>query len=273
MILVENERVLFYTSINHQKGSGDMLTAERHQLILELLSKNGVVDLQSLVNQTDSSESTVRRDLALLEGQGLVRRIHGGATLPYSKVDEPNMKDKTAKNRQDKQMIAKAAADLVKDGDCIYLDAGSTVAEMVPFLIDKKIVVVTNGLTHVEALTTAKIPTYIIGGKIKGNTNAIVGSVAIENLKQYRFDKCFLGMNGVNVDCGYTTPDPEEAALKKAALSLSEMSYVLADKTKFHETFFAKVADLEEATLMTANIDELVKKELEVKTNLKVVTS
>ncbi|WP_042352078.1 DeoR/GlpR family DNA-binding transcription regulator [Bacillus massiliigorillae] len=250
-----------------------MLTTERHQIILELLSEHGVVDLQRLVSNTQSSESTVRRDLALLEGKGLLRRIHGGATLPYSKVDEPNMKDKTAKNRQGKKMIAEKAASLIHDGDCIYLDAGSTVAEMLPFLVDKNIVVVTNGLMHVEALTVAKIPTYIIGGKIKGNTNAIVGSVALENLKQYRFDKSFLGMNGVNVQSGFTTPDPEEAALKKVAMSLSETSYVLVDKTKFTETFFAKVADVEAAVIITSNLDKEIQKQFEAKTNLKVVTS
>lgn len=250
-----------------------MLTAERHHIIFELLSEHGVVDLQTLVYKTESSESTVRRDLALLEGQGLLRRIHGGATLPYSKVDEPNMKDKSAKNRQDKKAIAEKAASFIHDGDCIYLDAGSTVAEMLPFLVDKKIVIVTNGLMHVEALTAANIPTYIIGGKMKGNTNAIVGSVAIENLKQYRFDKSFLGMNGVNVQSGYTTPDPEEAALKKVAISLSEVSYVLADKTKFKETFFAKVADVEEAIIITSNLDNMLQKEFEAKTKLKVVTS
>ncbi|MEH6940562.1 DeoR/GlpR family DNA-binding transcription regulator [Bacillus sp. JJ722] len=250
-----------------------MLTTERHHIILELLSEHGVVDLQTLVYKTDSSESTVRRDLALLEGQGLLRRIHGGATLPYSKVDEPNMKDKSAKNRHDKKAIAELAASCIHDGDCIYLDAGSTVAEMVPFLANKKIVIVTNGLMHVEALTTANIPTYIIGGKIKSNTNAIVGSVAIDNLKQYRFDKSFLGMNGVTVQSGFTTPDPEEAALKKVAISLSETSYVLADRTKFKETFFAKVADVEEAVIITSNLDPTLRKDFEAKTNLKVVTS
>ena len=83
-----------------------MLTAERHQIILGSLSRNGVVDLQSLVSQTGSSESTIRRDLAQLENQGLLKRIHGGATLPYSKGDEPDMKDKSAKNLQEKKAIA-----------------------------------------------------------------------------------------------------------------------------------------------------------------------
>lgn len=251
-----------------------MITAERHQIILDLLSRTGVVELQSLVQRTKSSESTIRRDLALLEEQGLLKRIHGGATLPTSKIDEPTMQDKSTKNLQDKQLIAEAAASVIREGDCIYLDAGSTVSEMIPFLTNKKIVIVTNGLMHVDALASANIPTYLIGGRIKANTKAIVGSVAQENLKQFRFDKCFLGMNGIDLKFGFTTPDPEEAVLKNIAIELAEEAFVLADKSKFTETFFAKVAEIKDAGIITTNLDDetLTKKYLE-KTKMEVVTS
>lgn len=250
-----------------------MITAERHHIILDLLTRNGVVDLQNLVQRTKSSESTIRRDLALLEEQGLLKRIHGGATLPYSKIDEPNMQDKSSKNLHDKQLIAEAAANMIRDGDCVYLDAGTTVSEMIPFLINKKIAIVTNGVMHVDALASANIPTYLIGGRIKNNTKAIIGSVAQENLKQFRFDKCFLGMNGIDIKFGFTTPDPEEAILKKIAMELAEESFVLADKSKFTETFFAKVAEIEKAGIITTNLDNKAMKEYFEKTNMKVVTS
>ncbi|MGE7925033.1 DeoR/GlpR family DNA-binding transcription regulator [Viridibacillus arvi] len=250
-----------------------MITAERHHIILDLLTRNGVVDLQNLVQRTKSSDSTIRRDLALLEEQGLLKRIHGGATLPYSKIDEPNIQEKSSKNLHDKQLIAEAAASMIRDGDCIYLDAGTTISEMIPFLINKKIAVVTNGLMHVEALTSANITTYVIGGRIKANTKAIVGSVAQENLKQYRFDKCFLGMNGIDIKFGFSTPDPEEAVLKKLAIELAEESFVLADKSKFKETFFAKVAEIENAGIITTNLDNEAMKKFAEKTNMKVVTS
>ncbi|QOV13348.1 DeoR/GlpR family DNA-binding transcription regulator [Viridibacillus arvi] len=250
-----------------------MITAERHHIILDLLSRNGVVDLQNLVQRTKSSDSTIRRDLALLEEQGLLKRIHGGATLPYSKIDEPNIQEKSSKNLHEKQLIAEAAASMIRDGDCIYLDAGTTISEMIPFLINKKIAVVTNGLMHVDALTSANITTYVIGGRIKANTKAIVGSVAQENLKQYRFDKCFLGMNGIDIKFGFSTPDPEEAVLKKLAIELAEESFVLADKSKFKETFFAKVAEIENAGIITTNLDNEAMKKFAEKTNMKVVTS
>ena len=102
-----------------------------------------------------------------MEELGHLKRIHGGATLPTSKIDEPNMQDKSSKNLQDKRLIAQAAASLIRDGDCIYLDAGTTVSEMIPFLTDKKVVIVTNGLMHVDALASANITTYLIGGRIQ----------------------------------------------------------------------------------------------------------
>ncbi len=255
------------------RGWNIIITAERHQIILDILTRHGVVDLQSLVQRTKSSESTIRRDLALLEGQGILKRIHGGATLPSSKVAEPTMQEKSSKNLHDKQIIAKAAASMIRDGDCVYLDAGTTVSEMIPFVTNKKIIIVTNGLMHVDALTSANIPTYLLGGRIKMNTKAIVGSVAQENLKQYRFDKCFLGMNGVDIKFGLTTPDPEEAILKKMAMELAEETFVLADNSKFSEIFFAKVAEIDQVTIFTTNLANEAAKEYLDQTSLKVVTT
>lgn len=249
-----------------------LLTTERHRIILELLSKQGIVSLKTIVQQTNSSESTIRRDLAFLEDNGLLRRVHGGARLPQSKFDEPAMKDKSDKNLAEKKAIAKSAVDTIRDGDCIYLDAGTTVAHMLPFLVDKKVIVVTNGLMHIEALTNANVPTYLLGGRIKANTKAIVGSVAQESLKKYRFDKCFIGMNGVDLDRGFTTPDPEESILKSIAMELSEEAFVLVDHTKFGETFFSKVADIHEATIITDNKDEMLLNQYKEKTKVKVVT-
>ncbi|MGN1396245.1 MAG: DeoR/GlpR family DNA-binding transcription regulator [Lactococcus garvieae] len=249
-----------------------LLTTERHRIILELLSKQGIVSLKTIVQQTKSSESTIRRDLAFLEDNGLLRRVHGGARLPQSKFDEPTMQDKSDKSLVEKKAIAKSAVDTICDGDCVYLDAGTTVAHMLPFLVEKKIIVVTNGLMHIEALTNANIPTYLLGGRIKANTKAIVGSVAQESLKKYRFDKCFIGMNGVDLERGYTTPDPEESILKSIAMELSEEAFVLVDHTKFGGTFFSKVADIHEATIITDNNDEMLLNQYKEKTKVKVVT-
>nr|WP_219914610.1 DeoR/GlpR family DNA-binding transcription regulator [Thalassobacillus sp. CUG 92003] len=252
-----------------KRGGDFVLTPERHQLILELLHNKTTVKLKELVEETQASDSTVRRDLDQLEQAGQLRRIHGGASLRQSASEEPSMSEKATVHYQDKSRIAAEAAKLVRDGDCIFLDAGTTTFEMIPHLRDKNLIVVTNGLSHLEALTEHHVPTYVVGGFVKQKTRAVIGSGAITNLEQYRFDKCFLGINGIHDEDGYTTPDPEEAAVKRTALALSLDRYVLGDASKFNEITFVKVADLAEATIITNHHDHI--EHYRTKTQVKAV--
>ncbi|ANB61305.1 DeoR/GlpR family DNA-binding transcription regulator [Anoxybacteroides amylolyticum] len=248
-----------------------MLTEERHRLILELLAEKKVVKLQELVEATSSSESTIRRDLSQLEKEKKLRRVHGGAALLHQKREELSVLEKSTKNMEEKRLIAQYAARFVQDGDCIYLDAGTTTLEMIPYLNAKDIVVVTNGITHLEALLEKNIPTYLLGGFIKKKTKALIGRGALNSLEHYSFDKCFIGVNGIHLDFGYTTPDPEEAMVKSLALKLSRQAYVLADHSKMNESTFAKIADLEAATIVTDELDDELLALYEAKTAIEVV--
>ena len=250
-----------------------MLTPERQRLILQMIKEKSVVKIQDIVELTGASESTIRRDLTQLEEDKYLKRVHGGAAKLQGKLQEPSMIEKSTKNLQEKQRIARYAASLIEEGDSIYLDAGSTTFEMIPYLPKKEIVVVTNGLMHVNPLLEMEIPTYIIGGYAKQKTKAIIGRGALESLEQYRFDKCFLGVNGIHPEFGYTTPDQEEAIIKQMALKMSREAFVLADNTKFSEVSFAKIVDIHEATIITEDIDEEIFTQFESKTSIKVVTS
>jgi DeoR family fructose operon transcriptional repressor len=249
-----------------------MLTPERHRVILDVLKDKHSVKIQELVDLTNSSESTIRRDLTQLEEEKYLKRIHGGAALLQGKLREPNIIEKSAKNLQQKKMIAKEATSFVEEGDCIFLDAGTTTLQIVEYLpVDKEIVVVTNGLTIIDPLIQKGIKTYLIGGYLKPTTGAMIGRGALAALEQYRFDKCFLGVNGIHVELGYTTPDPEEASIKKAALQLSREKYVLADYTKFGEIAFSKIAHLSEAKIITNEVEEDVLHPYAKNTAIKVV--
>ncbi|CAM3648450.1 DeoR/GlpR family DNA-binding transcription regulator [Cytobacillus oceanisediminis] len=250
-----------------------MLTPERHKLILQLIKEKGVVKIQDLVDLTETSESTIRRDLTQLEEGKYLKRIHGGAARLQGKLQEPSMTEKSSKNLQQKRQIAKYAAGLVEEGDSIYLDAGSTVTEIIPFLPSKEIVVVTNGLMHINALLERNIKTFIIGGFAKEQTKAIIGRGAMASLEHYRFDKCFMGVNGIHPQFGYTTPDQDEAMIKQMAISLSREAFILADDTKFSEIAFAKIADLHTATIITNGLDEEHQEPYASKTTIKVVTA
>ncbi len=221
---------------------------------------------------TNSSESTIRRDLSQLEEQKFLKRIHGGAQKLQGKLQEPSMIEKSSKNLHEKRLIAKYAAGLVEDGDCIYLDAGSTIFEIIEWLNAKDIVVVTNGLMHIPPLMNKGIATYLTGGFVKPKTNAFIGRGALASLDLYRFDKCFLGVNGIHPQFGFTTPDQEEAMVKQKAMTLSRESYVLADSSKFSEIAFAKIADIHEASIITNALEDDLAELYENKTNIKVVT-
>lgn len=232
-----------------------MLTPERHRIILEVLAQNEVAKIQDFVDATSSSESTIRRDLSQLEDEGKLKRVHGGASLLAQKRDELSFSEKSTKNHDEKDQIAKYAASLIREGDCIYLDAGTTTYLMIRHITVNNVTVVTNGIMLLEALLEKNIETYIVGGLIKNKTRALIGRGALDGLKAYRFDKCFLGINGIHPEHGFTTPDPEEAMVKSLALSLSQERYVVADHTKFHEVTFAKIADLNKAVIITNKID------------------
>ncbi|WP_113927787.1 DeoR/GlpR family DNA-binding transcription regulator [Bacillus sp. P14.5] len=249
-----------------------MLTPERRFIILSLVKEKGVVKLQELIEETNASESTIRRDLIQLEEEKKLKRVHGGASLLQGKRTEPSMSEKTFKNLQDKINIAKTAASFIQDGDSIYLDAGTTTQQMISFLEQKELTIVTNGITLVEPLIEKGISTYLLGGMVKGSTRAIIGRSAIETLKTYRFDKCFIGTNGVDLDFGYTTPDPEEALVKQMAISLSQEGYVLADQSKIGEVSFSKITDLQEAVLITNQANESIQN-YQQHTSIKVVTT
>ncbi|MGY0694346.1 DeoR/GlpR family DNA-binding transcription regulator [Virgibacillus sp. FSP13] len=233
-----------------------MLTTERYEMILQLLREKQTITLQDIIDATSASESTIRRDLTELESQQKLERIHGGATLTERKLQEYSISEKSSKNLQDKITIATYAAELVEEGDCIFLDAGTTTLQIIPFLQNKDAVVVTNGPTHLDSLMKHGITTYLTGGFVKSKTSALIGQQAVQSLQNYRFDRCFLGVNGFHPEYGYTTPDPEEAHVKQVASSLAKEVYVLADYTKLNKVSFAKIINLNAAELITNSIEQ-----------------
>ncbi|WP_216831805.1 DeoR/GlpR family DNA-binding transcription regulator [Alkalihalobacterium elongatum] len=249
-----------------------MLTEERYQLILSLLHEKEIVKLQEFVEATNASESTIRRDLTDLEKANKLKRVHGGASLIKKRLIEPTLDEKTVKNNQEKIEIARYASQFIEKGESIYLDAGTTVTEMIPFLREKEVVVVTNAINNINSLVEHGIETHVIGGFVKSKTKAFVGRAAIQGLESFRFDKVFLGANGIHIDYGITTPDPQEAFVKEFALRRAQQAFLLVDHTKFGEISFAKFADIEQVTILTSSsVDKEIVKAYKKRTEIKVV--
>ncbi|MCR6095388.1 DeoR/GlpR transcriptional regulator [Salipaludibacillus agaradhaerens] len=233
-----------------------MLTYERHETILQLLEKQKIAKLAELVNETGASESTIRRDLTILENEKKIKRIHGGASLLKRKVEEPSMIEKQQQFTVEKQQMGEKAAGFIKDGDSLFIDAGTSTQAILPYIKAKDVVIVTNGLNIIEEAINLNFRTYVLGGYVKSGTHAFVGKGAVEAIQQFQFDKAFIGTNGVDLNFGYSTPDPEEAQIKHLAIKQSNHSFVLADSSKFGDVTFAKFADLNEAVLITTEGDD-----------------
>ncbi|MEJ8546172.1 DeoR/GlpR family DNA-binding transcription regulator [Brevibacillus borstelensis] len=249
-----------------------MLTPERHEMILSALKEKGVVRIHELVEMTGASESTVRRDLSDLEEQRRLKRVHGGAALLQSKIEEPSIQEKAVKNEKEKVAIAKYAASLIEEGDSIFIDAGTTTYQMLAFIPHENIIVVTNGLDIAMQLSQRKIKTILLGGEMKAATLSLVGRDAVNTISRYRFDKCFLGMNGIDKRHGLTTPDPDEAYVKQLALQYADERFVLCDSNKFSRVTFAKVGEIDNVTVITDDgLSQEEQREYEKLTQLKVV--
>lgn len=250
-----------------------MLVVERQKKIILMLQEMETVKIHDIMDATGASESTVRRDLMELERAGKLKRLHGGATLPQNKLVEPTMEEKTAKNSHEKKQIAKCVAELVADGDCIYLDAGTSTLEMIPFLKGKDVVVVTNGLMNITALIEVGIKTHVIGGYVKSGTSAFIGRSAIRSLETFQFDKAFIGVNGISIKGECTTPDPEEAFIKEYAIERAQQGIILADHSKFGEVSFSTFAHVSDCIVVTSEqIDDSYYEELKGQTTLEVVS-
>lgn len=230
-----------------------MLSHERYELILNLLKRKDIVKLQNIVDELGISESTARRDLTYLEKKGMLERVHGGARLPDGRFEE-DFESKNVQNQSEKRRIGEVAGKLVEEGECIFLDAGTTTEAIIPYLKGRDVTVVTNGTTHIPVLGRAGIKTYILEGRIKHKTGAIVGSEAIQSLIKYNFDRCFIGANGVHSERGYTTPDAEEADIKRRAIKNSRRAYILADSKKFGKVSFVGFGDIEECVIITEQL-------------------
>ena len=186
-----------------------MLIEERKKIILEKLKINSMVTLAELIDEIGASESTIRRDLQMLDKEGKLKKVHGGAVAignDYFKNDYKVILRQEI-NKGEKNEIAKFASKIVEDGDTIYIDAGTTTEHMIDYLKNKQITVVTNGIAHAKKLVDMNIKTFILGGEIKGVTEAIVGVRAVKDLESYNFTKGFFGANGISLENGCTTPD------------------------------------------------------------------
>ena len=218
-----------------------MLAEQRAEQILRELAQRRAATVTDLCQVTGASEATIRRDLNALAKQGKLSKVHGGAMLLGGEFhgEELDMETKRGLFTQEKDRAARYAAGLIGDDDVVFLDAGTTVLRMAEHLRASK-----------------ALRTHVLGGMLKAGTMALIGAETLAALRRYNFTKAFLGANGVTIAQGFTTPDPEEAAVKSLAAGRAQEVYVLADSSKFGQVTAAVIFPIEAACIITDRLPD-----------------
>lgn len=244
-----------------------MYAEERQRLILDRARAEGRVDSTALAELLDVTSETIRRDLKRLERLGHVKRVHGGAIPVERLTQEVPVAARRDAMATEKERIAKAALDFVPEGGAILLDAGTTTSRLAQLLPDDRdLTVVTHAIDIAAALADrSRITPLVLGGRIRQRTLAAVGSWTERMLAELHVDVAFMATNGVSVERGCTTPDGDEAAVKRAAVASAKRTVLLADHTKVgvdHLVQFAAVGDVD--TFVTdAGLDRALRDEFD----------
>lgn len=236
-----------------------MLTEERHSIIIETVNKKKSASLGELCGLLNTSESTVRRDLSLLDKKGLLVKVRGGAIAVTDEsftAAEPNVEEKAGLFAAEKEAIARYAASLIEDGDFVYIDAGTTTEKMIEYIPSKSVTFVTNAFINAKKLAQRGFKVIILAGEVKASTEAIVGSEAAITLTHYNFTKCFMGVNGISIKGGLSTPDKNEASVKTMAVSRSKEVFILGDHSKFGKIFPVKFSELNRGKIITDKVPD-----------------
>ncbi|MBQ9239472.1 MAG: DeoR/GlpR transcriptional regulator [Treponema sp.] len=234
-----------------------MFAKERHMKILSLVAEKRSMTVQQLTDELSASESTVRRDLATLDSQGMLVKVYGGAIakgMVFTSTDD-TVRQRKGHHHEAKSRIARYAAALIEPKDFVYLDAGTTTEMMIDFITCKNAVFVTNGFSHARRLSERGFLTYILGGEIKIPTEAVVGEEAMASLAKYHFTKGFWGCNGISPNSGFSTPDIKEALVKQVSMAHTQQKFVLSDASKFSQISCVTFAAFSDATVITAGLE------------------
>ena len=233
-----------------------MYATERQELIERLLVDDGRVSVVELARRFDVTTETVRRDLDQLESTGALRRVHGGA-VPRDRASttESSLSERLQRQGSAKTAIGRRALDALGDDfrGSIFLDAGTTTAALAallaPRLASGSIDVVTHALSLAHALSAVPNSSLtVIGGRVRGLTAAAVGADTVRAIESLRPDVAFIGTNGVSAGFGLSTPDPDEAAVKRAIVRSARRIVVVADAEKLGRDLlvgFAPLADVD----------------------------
>jgi DeoR family fructose operon transcriptional repressor len=247
---------------------------ERQQAIAALVAERGRVAVTAVAEEFGVTTETVRRDLAVLERSGVLRRVHGGA-VPAGTLTlvEPGLGERHGTRSEAKRVIAAAALDLLPRSDgSIALDGGTTTAALADLLpADRRLLAVTSSVPIAARLAAKGINLHLLGGRVRGVTQCAVGEATVQALADLRVDVAFMGANGISSRHGFTTPDEAEASVKRAMVRAGQRVIVLADSSKLDREHLVRFAALDDVDVLVTDTEadpgivaELEKADIEV---------
>ncbi|MAH26789.1 MAG: DeoR family transcriptional regulator [Opitutae bacterium] len=227
------------------------LAPERRDRIRNLVREGGVARVEDLRKNLKVSVATIRRDLEILEEEGKVKRVHGGAVSMESRLEESVFDDKTNLASKQKKKIAEDALTLVGHEESVFLDGGSTTLFLARLLKQRTdITVVTNSVRAMEELADSGPRVIFTGGEFRRISQTMVGPLSTVVLEQIRVDKAFMGTMGFCLKNGITTTDPNEAYVKRVVSENAGQVILLADSTKADKVSFARVSDWDQVDIL-----------------------
>ncbi|MFL0410015.1 DeoR/GlpR family DNA-binding transcription regulator [Microbacterium paludicola] len=222
-----------------------MLTNERHRRILARVQEDGAVAVADLAAELGASEATLRRDLADLDAQGLLRRVHGGARRAELRGLEQPFGARAGSNPDGKRRIGQAAAALLAPGEAVVLDSGTTAVEVAHAMRELSVRVVPLSLPAMTVLAEgARVRVTAPGGELRPGEHSFTGPLTQRTLSGLRFDTAVISPCALSLEGGATAYDTDDAAVKQAAMASAERRILLCDATKWGRSAFAAIADL-----------------------------
>ena len=220
-----------------------MLAEERRIQLLEWSQREGRIDAMDAATRLNVAIETVRRDLDTLQRRGLLRRVHGGAIALGRMPHESNWAERQSSSTEAKKRIAELAAQYLPDAGAVFVDGGTTTQLLAEHLRFKpELLVVTNNIPLANQIADSGTPVHLLSGRLRATTLSALGSRTVADIAGFRAQIVFLGANGIDINLGFTTSDPEEASVKQAYIANAQESIVLADSTKFGSVFPAAFA-------------------------------
>lgn len=210
-----------------------MIREERYRTILSLLEKKETVKVSELAELLNVTEMTIRRDLQILEDEGLLDRVHGGARKKGNHYIELSNMQKETLNVEEKKHIGKICAELIEENDTIFISSGTTGQFILEYLESKHVMLVTNSISIFQkAVNLPNVETILTGGRYRKKTGTLIGYFANKLLSEIKINKCFIGTNGISGE-DITTANEEEGYGLQTILNNSIERYIIADHTKF----------------------------------------